>query len=166
MAKGSWKLAKGRTWRGKLEEAHPNHGKIVPMPSRYRKSLGAGTMVIPRPLSVDALMRRPKKGQVITVSQIREALAREFGATAACPMTTGMFMRIAAEAADEVRRAGKSRITPYWRTIMDDGRLMETFPGGAKAQAAKLREEGVPVNPARGKKPAHVLIEEAKLVRL
>ena len=54
-------------------------------------------------------------------------------------------MRIVAEAAEEDRRAGKKRITPYWRTIKDDGALMEKFPGGALGQAAKLRDEGFEV---------------------
>jgi hypothetical protein len=51
-------------------------------------------------------------------------------------------MRIAAEAAEEDRRNGKRRITPYWRTIRDDGRLQDGYPGGAAAHARRLRQEG------------------------
>jgi uncharacterized protein YdhG (YjbR/CyaY superfamily) len=153
MGAPTWKLAKGQTWRGKLEREHPNHGKVVPVPVRMRKSLGKGTMLIPRPLDVDAAMRRARKGRLISLSQIRGLLAAAGGADHACPLTTGIFVRVAAEAAEEDRRAGKKRITPYWRTVRDDGTLNDKFPGGARAQAALLRGEGVRVAAGKGKKP-------------
>ena len=62
-----------------------------------QKRFGTGTMLIPRPLDVDAIMRRAKKGKLVTQAQIREKLAGEAGADSACPMTTGMFIRIAAK---------------------------------------------------------------------
>ena len=59
-----WKLKAGATWRQKLEQEHPNHGKIVPIPPRMQKRFGTGTMVIPRPLDVDAVMRKARKGKL------------------------------------------------------------------------------------------------------
>ena len=150
MATAKWKLAKGKTWRQKLTQEHPNHGKVVPVPPRMRKRFGTGTMLIPRPIDVDAIMRSVRKGKLITQSRIREWLARAAGADSACPLTTGMFIRIAAEAANEDLHAGKKRVTPYWRTIKDDGGLNDKFPGGAKAQAASLRREGFTIRPAKG----------------
>ncbi len=32
MSKTGWKLAKGKTWRMKLEQQHPHHGKTMPKP--------------------------------------------------------------------------------------------------------------------------------------
>ena len=49
MARAKWKLAEGKTWRQKLEQEHPNHGKIVAVPARMRKRFGRGTMLIPKP---------------------------------------------------------------------------------------------------------------------
>ncbi|MFQ5425170.1 MAG: hypothetical protein ACE5F9_14490, partial [Phycisphaerae bacterium] len=115
MAKTRWKVPKGGTWRQKLEQVHPNHGRIVATPPRLRRRFGAGTMLIPRPLDVDAAIRKVRKGKLVTASQIRESLARQSGADSACPMTTGMFIRVVAETAEEDRRAGRKRITPYWR---------------------------------------------------
>jgi len=163
-AKAKWKLKKGKTWRQKLEEQHPSHGKIVQVPLRMRKRLGMGTMVIPRPLDVDAMMRKARKGRVITQSQIRAGVAEMSLADHACPLTTGIFIRIAAEAAEEDRRAGKKRITPYWRTIRDDGKLNPKLPGGVRAQAAKLREEGFSIKASRGKQPPAVVDFEDRLV--
>ncbi len=166
MAKTGWKLPKGSTWRQKLEQEHPNHGKIVPVPLRMQKRFGTGTMLIPRPLDVDAVMRKVRKGKLITASRIRDEVASQSKADSACPMTTGMFIRIVAEAAEEDRRAEKKRITPYWRTIKDNGDLNEKFPGQAKAQAAKLRAEGFAIEPGKGKRPPKVKDFERYLMKL
>jgi len=60
-----WRLPKGKTWRGKLEEKHLNHGKVVAVPPKMRKQYGTGRMLIPKPLDVEAVMhgvRRPVDG--------------------------------------------------------------------------------------------------------
>lgn len=165
MAKITWKLAEGMTWRKKLEQEHPNHGKTVPVPERFRKRYGKGRMLIPRPLDVDAIMRKVPKGKLITSSQLRERLAKDAKVAAACPLTTGIFMRVAAEAAEEDRKAGKKRVTPYWRTIKDNGQLNEKYPGGAKAHAAKLRAEGFSIERGTGKSAGRVKDFEAYLVK-
>jgi len=156
MAATQWKLAKGKTWRQKLQEPHPNHGKIIPLTAEQGRRLGGQSMLIPVPADVDAAMRRPRKGRLISTSQIRQFLLRDSSADSACPLTTGLFMRIVAEAAEEGRREGRKRITPYWRTIRDDGKLIEKFPGGAAAQAQLLRAEGFTIEPGRGKQPPKV----------
>ena len=105
--------------------------------------------------------------KLVTVSRIRARLAADAGADHACPMTTGIFIRIAAEAAEEARRAGRTRITPYWRTIKQDGSLNETYPGGAKAQAAKLRQEGFKFEKVgKGAKPPRVVDFEKHLIEM
>lgn len=152
----TWKLKAGTTRRQKLEQEHPKHGKVVTVSLKMRKRFGAGTILIPKPLDVDAVMRRVRKGRLVTQSQIRDRLAQASKADCACPLTTGIFIRIAAETAEEDRRAGKKRITPYWRTIRDDGKLNEKFPGGPKAQAAKLRQEGFRIQAGKGKQPPRV----------
>ena len=47
---------------------------------------------------------------MLTVSQIRDELARMAKVKAACPMTTGMFMRIAAEAAEIAARTDPTMV--------------------------------------------------------
>jgi len=128
-----------KSWREKLENAK---GKVVPMPN--------GTLFVPRGLDVDAAIRRVKTGQLVTQAQIRAHLALKAGADQACPITTGIFVRLSAEAAAEEELAGKQRITPFWRVIRDDGSLLEKLPGGAEGQAARLASEGQQL--VRGKK--------------
>ena len=131
---------KGKTWREKLENCHG--GKIIPMPPRMAKRMGTGTLLVPKGVDVDATIRQVRRGQLVTQGQIRAHLAREAGADYACPITTGIFVRIAAEAAAEAEREGRQRITPYWRVIRDDGSLIEKLPGGVAGQAARLADEG------------------------
>lgn len=106
------------------------------------KQFGRGKMLIPSPLDVDELIRRVPRGKLITLSEVRERLARSAGAVCACPLTTSIFIRIAAENADEQERFGKARITPYWRVIRDDGMLLEKLPGGPSGLAVRLEAEG------------------------
>jgi hypothetical protein len=131
---------KGRVpWREKLEG--PAEPRIVEVPDRMARRLGHGSMLIPRPLDVDALIRPVKRGKLVRVAEIRTRLALDHRLDVTCPLTTGIFIRIAGEVAEEDRRAGKRRITPYRRVVRDDGSLNEKFPGGSSEQARRLREE-------------------------
>jgi alkylated DNA nucleotide flippase Atl1 len=145
-----WKLAAGKTWRGKLQEDHPNHGKVIRLDAKQVKRFGgAKTLLIPRPRDLDALVKAVPKGLLVTQGELRSQLARAGGADVACPMTTGIFLRIVAEAAEEALRDGKKRVTPYWRVVKDDGALNPKFPGGASGQARRLRDEGHRITSAK-----------------
>ncbi len=151
------------TWREKLEkEQEP---KVVKVRPNMQKRFGTGTMLIPRPLDVDTLIRKVRKGKLATQAQIRERLAKEYKADTACPITTGIFVRIAAETAEEDFRLGKKSITPYWRVIKNDGGLNEKLPGGVRAQSERLKKEGYRIEPGKGKKPPKVKDFEKHLVR-
>ena len=128
------------TWREKLERGRPS--KVVPVPPRMQARYGKGTLLIPNPMDVDALVRSVPRGRLITQSELRSALAEQAGADHACALVTGILIRISAEAAAEDERAGKKRVTPYWRVVRDDGRLLDKLPGGPEEQARRLSGEG------------------------
>lgn len=155
-----------KTWRQKLEEDHPEHGKVVDVPPKMQNIFGPGKMLIPKPLDIDALIKKIPRGQLATVAQIRDNLAKAAHAHCSCPMTTGIFLRIVAEVAEEDLISGKREVTPYWRVIKADGSLNEKFPGGAQVQAARLKEEGHIMEPCRGKKPPRVKNFEKALQEL
>jgi len=140
----------GTSWKEKLLRSRdlPKVEIITPKMSRR---WGTGTVVIPAPLEVDGLMRRVRKGKLITVREIAAALARRHSTSIACPITTGIGALIAARAAQEDAQAGRKRVTPYWRTLKADGELNPKFPGGVAGQAARLKAEGCRVV-ARGKR--------------
>jgi hypothetical protein len=155
-----------KTWRQKLEEKNPAHGKVVDVPPKMQNKLLVGKMLIPRPLDIDALIHKVPKGKLATVIQIREKLADDAQANCCCPLTTGIFLRIVAEVAEEDLRNGKKDVTPYWRVVKADGSLNVRFPGGAQAQATHLEKEGHLIDGKRGRKPPRVTNFEQSLQRL
>jgi alkylated DNA nucleotide flippase Atl1 len=132
-----------KTWREKMD--NPNLPKVEAIPPKMRKRLGEGTMVLPSPRDVQAAIRAVPAGSVTTVGRLRQVLAAKYATDTACPLVTGIFVWVAANAAEEDARFGEAPKTPYWRVVKDDGSLNPKFPGGVKRQARRLREEGVVV---------------------
>src|SRR5216683_707471 len=130
-----------KSWREKLADSKglPKVGEVT---GKMSRRWGEGKMVIPAPMEVDALMKQVPKGRVVTINELRAALAAKHKADFACPMTTGIFSWIAAHAAAEAEAEGAKRITPYWRTLKKGGELNPKYPGGVGAVAKKLRGEG------------------------
>jgi hypothetical protein len=155
-----------KTWRQKLEEKHPEHGKVVDVPPKMQNRFLVGKMLIPKPLDIDALIQRIPKGKLATVLQIRDKLAKDAKANCCCPLTTGIFLRIVAEVAEEDLRNGKKYVTPYWRVIKEGGSLNERFPGGVHAQATRLEKEGHIIGLNSGRKPPRVINFEQSLQTL
>lgn len=112
---------------------------------------GEGTFVIPAPVEVDGIMRKIPKGKLVTINEIRARLAKKHRVNFGCPITTGIFAWIAANAAEEMAAAGKKRITPYWRTLKASGELNPKYPGGIRNIRSRLKAEGHKVV-SKGKK--------------
>ena len=158
-------MAKGRkSWQEKLAD-DKDLPKVVEITDRMSKRWGTGTIVIPAPREVNEIMGKVPRGKLITINQIREIVARKHGASIGCPITTGIFVNIAARAAEEAA-GGKTNTTPYWRTLKSKGELNEKYPGGVETQAARLREEGHTIEPGKGKKPPKVKDFEKVLVEV
>jgi alkylated DNA nucleotide flippase Atl1 len=142
--------ARKKTWQEKLT-SDKGLPRVVDVPQDNRFHSGAGRMLIPAPLQVDALMRQVPRGQVTTINELRAALAERHGADFACPITTGIFAWIAAHAAEEAAAAGAKRFTPYWRTLKTGGEINPKYPGGMESVVERLRSEGHTVT-VRGKR--------------
>jgi alkylated DNA nucleotide flippase Atl1 len=130
-----------KSWREKLAD-DKGLPKTGPIEGKMTARWGAGTMVIPAPREVDALMQKIPRGKVTTINELRSALARKHGVNVGCPITTGIFAWIAAHAAEEAAAEGRKRTTPYWRTLKTGGELNAKYPGGIPALKRKLSAEG------------------------
>ena len=130
-----------KTWQEKLAD-NKGFPKVFKIDAKKSKRWGAGTFVIPSPMEVDGLMRRVPKGKLTTIDELRKVLARRHGATIACPITTGIFVWIAAHAAAEAKADGKKRTTSYWRTLKTGGELNPKYPGGIARLKHQLSAEG------------------------
>src|SRR5437016_12962716 len=134
-------MKKRKSWQEKLtgSKGLPKVGEVT---GKMSKRWGGGTMVIPAPTEVDELMKTVPKGRLVTINELRAALAAKHKVTFACPITTGIFSWIAAHAAAEAEAEGAKRVTPYWRTLKTGGELNPKYPGGVPAIAGLLRKEG------------------------
>lgn len=138
-------MRRKRSWQEKLTDSKglPKVVQIPPtMVGRWGSTSPADTLLVPAPIEIDEMMRQVKRGKLTTLNEIRQALAKRHGATICCPLTTGIFAVIAANAAEEAAAAGRQRITPWWRTLKADGRLNPKFPGGVATQRLLLEAEG------------------------
>lgn len=132
---------KKKSWQEKLEDSK-DLPKVKKITAKQSKRWGTGTIAIPSPREVDATMKNVPEGKLITINEIRKKIARKHNATIGCPITTGIFAWIAANAAEEAACEGKKYITPYWRTLKSGGVINEKYPGGVKTQKKFLRREG------------------------
>jgi len=135
---------KKKSWKEKLESAK-GLPKVEIISDKMSKRWGKGTVAIPSPKEVDEIMKMVPEGKVITVNEIREFIAGKHRATIGCPLTTGIFTWVAANASEEARANGEREITPYWRTLKSGGYLNEKYPGGFEQQKALLMKEGIEV---------------------
>ncbi|MDZ7370315.1 MAG: MGMT family protein [candidate division KSB1 bacterium] len=135
-----------KSWHEKLADGK-NLPKIIVCDASMKIAMRWGlkpgdTFVIGKPLDVDAIMRRVPAGKLLTINEVRKALAAQYGTTTACPITTGIFCWIAAYAAEEELQEGKSDVTPYWRILKSDGEVNQKYPGGVDLQKQRLEAEG------------------------
>lgn len=154
---------KKKSWTEKLVDSR-DLPRVEEITEKMSKRWGTGTLVIPAPIEVDEMMRKVPEGKLVTINEIRTALAKRHNATICCPITAGIFARIAAGAADERRQADREDITPYWRTLRVGGVINPKYPGGVEGQKALLEKEGHEVI-QKGKKLV-VIDYEKSLIKL
>ena len=130
-----------KTWAEKLRD-NKDLPKIAKIDGKLSARWGTGTCVVPAPIEVKELMDKVPKGKLTSINELRAALAKKHGTDIACPITTGIFAWIAANAAEEAAAAGAKRITPYWRTLKTGGELNAKYPGGLDELRRKLEAEG------------------------
>jgi len=156
-------MARRKTWSEKLEDSK-GLPKVEEITGKMSRRWGTGTVVIPAPMEVDEIMKGVPEGKLMTINEICAVLAKKHRATIGCPITTGIFAWVAANAAGEKKQQGEKHITPYWRTLKTGGEINEKYPGGVEDQKRLLRKEGHTVV-QKGKK--YVVADyEKSLVRM
>jgi len=137
-----------KTWQQKLADAKAKPG----LPKVFYCEKSRQRLVVPSPGEVEEIIARVPRGRVITIQQVGLRLKEVHGADAACPMTTGIFAWIIANAAEEQAAAlGGKAAVPWWRLLKTGGELNPKYPGGGLTQQERLQAEGHRVI-AKGKK--------------
>ena len=116
-------MAKAKTWIEKRDCGKAPHVKTI---DKAFTGMPAGCkMLISSPQEIEEFIKRIPKGEFVEPAKMRQALAKKHKADATCPVTTGLFLRIVAEAAFEEFSQGKAvnKLTPFWRVIANDSAL-------------------------------------------
>lgn len=132
-----------KSWAEKLHGAKPAHISILDKPFG---GLARGDKIfVATPIMVRDYMKSIRKGKTKTIAEMRADFARANKAKGACPITSSIFARIAAEAALDELAAGKppARITPFWRLIEPTSPIAKRLSCGP-AFIRKMREDEAP----------------------
>ena len=134
-------MAKKKTWIEKLEEDK------APQVKRLDKDFAdmpAGCMMlIATPQIIDDYVKTVGYGTRIPLKTMRDDLALEHNAEYTCPVTTGIFLRIVAEANFEKWQNGASleSIAPFWRVIDPKSALAGKLSFGKEFLEERITDE-------------------------
>lgn len=132
-----------KSWSEKF--AHPPEPRISRLEKPYAGHREGEKMLIPTPAVVAAYVESIPQGEVRTMPQLREDLAAAYGAEFTCPLTAGIFLRIAAERAWEQHQQGKSlaNITPFWRAMDLKSPMAKKLACGLAFLMKQRQSEGI-----------------------
>jgi hypothetical protein len=132
-----------KSWSEKF--ANPPKPDVSRLGKPYAGHVEGEKMLIPTPAVVAAYVETIPKGESRTVPQMREDLAAAHRADFTCPLTAGIFLRIAAELAWEQHQNGKplSRITPFWRVMDAKSPTAKKLACGVDFIVKQRKSEGI-----------------------
>ncbi len=134
-----------RSWSDKVLASKPP--EVTRLSHAFADMPEGCQMLIASPKLVDEYLRRVPAGTTRTTKTMRDDLAAALDAEHTCPLTTGIFLRIAAEAAWEQYQAGSplADVAPFWRVLDPDsplGKKVTCGPEFIRSQRAKEARSG------------------------
>jgi hypothetical protein len=142
--KSTMKPGSGKTWTDKVNDPSKKH--VVKKLDKDFADMSAGCkMLIATPAIIDAYVRQIPRGKSSTLKTLRQDLATEYRADYTCPVTSGIFLRIVAEAAHEQWKKGAplKSIAPFWRIVEETSPLNNKFSFGATFVKTQRKREGI-----------------------
>ena len=134
-------MAKKKTWLEKLNEN--KEPKIKRIDIDFADIPAGSNMFIATPKIIDQYVKEIGFGKRVDLKTMRKDLALEHIADYTCPVTTGIFLRIVAEANYEKLQLGKSveEITPFWRVIDPKSTLAQKLSFGKELLVSQRDKE-------------------------
>jgi len=134
-----------KSWIEKYSEAGKKGG--------IKKQTDKGLMYISTPKEIESIIKKVPKGKLITTKYIIDKLNKKHKVDFTCPLTTGIFVSIVANKAEEEKSEGKNSNTPYWRVVKPPkGYLYDRYLGQESHQTELLQTEGFKIVPSGTKK--------------
>lgn len=134
---------KAKTWADRMGK--PPAPEVLVLEKEYARQPAGTRMLISTPREIAAFVKDIPEGMTVSVAEMRDALAYNHQAQFTCPLTTGIFLRIAAEAALEQMAAGaaKEDVTPFWRMVSPKDPLAKKLSCGVEELAHLRKLEGI-----------------------
>ena len=134
-------MTKKKSWLDKLNEK--KEPKIKRIEIDFADIPAGSNMFIATPQLIDQYIKEIGFGKFIDSKTLRKDLALEHNADYTCPVTTGIFLRIVAEANHEKLQQGQSleNITPFWRVIEPNSALAKKLSFGQEFLIQQINEE-------------------------
>lgn len=132
---------KTKTWAEKyLTRTKP---EVKKLDKAFADIPEGGMMLIATPQIIEDYIKQIPEGKTVNLSTLRKDLALEHQAEYTCPVTTGIFLRIVAEANYEQFQNGKKieEIAPFWRMIDEKMPLAKKLSFGMDFIKEKRKEE-------------------------
>lgn len=132
-----------KTWTEKLQAAR--QPEIKRIDKAFADIPANANMLIATPQLIAAYLKQVPKGVAVDTVTLRKDLALEYGAEYTCPVTTGIFLRMVAEAAYEQYQQQNSlrNITPFWRAIAPNAPLAKKLSFGQDWLMELRKKEGL-----------------------
>lgn len=97
-------------------------------------------MLMPSADAIAAQIRAVPPGQVSSLAEVREKLAKQYGADATCPVTTQRMIKIVAARSVADHQVGRKGV-PFWRVVDPDKPNSQKLPGGREFILARRKDE-------------------------
>ncbi|WP_291403266.1 hypothetical protein [Daejeonella sp.] len=134
-------MQRKKSWLDKLNEN--KESKIKRIDIDFADIPSGSVMFIATPKIIDEYIKGIGVGKRIDIKTLRKDLAIEHNADYTCPVTTGIFLRILAEANYEILQQGKrlEEITPFWRVIEPNSILAKKLTFGQEFLQQQIEKE-------------------------
>ena len=134
-------MAINKSWLDKLNEN--KEPKIKRIDIDFADIPAGSNMFIATPKLIDQYINEIGVGKRIDLKTMRKDLAIEHNADYTCPVTTGIFLRIVAEANYEKLQQGKhlEEITPFLRVIEPNSPLAKKLTFGQVFLLEQIEKE-------------------------
>ncbi len=132
-----------KNWKEKMVSKKPHEIKIID--KDFADIPAHSKMLIATPKIIDDYVRQIPRGKTATLQTMRKDLAITYQADYTCPVTTGIFLRIVAEAAHEEFKSGvpDKKIAPFWRVVDGKSKLAQKVTFGADFINKQRKKEGL-----------------------
>ncbi|MCE2740791.1 MAG: hypothetical protein LW669_04820 [Sphingobacteriales bacterium] len=134
-------MANRKSWIEKLNDKKEPQLKRIEI--QFADMPAGSNMFIATPQLIDEYVKQIGFGRRIDIKTLRKDLALAHHADYTCPVTTGIFLRIVAEANYEKLQLGKEidEISPFWRVITPNSPLAKKLTFGQEFLIQQINKE-------------------------